>query len=242
MGIDTDLLGNAVVTGYTNSTNFPTVRALQSVHRGGFYDAFVTKLARDGSAVLFSTYLGGSGDDIADAIALDLLGNIHLTGWTQSANSPTLRPFQAANAGGYDAFITKINLLGSGFLYLAHFGEAAMTTEWASLWTRRETLQSPGQPPPPICRCSVHSSEQSRRLRCFRGEMGRESRHAHLLELSRRERRRLSPKASRFRLQRLSVTGFTTSTNFPTVRALQRQIGGGRCVHLPDIRDGKQWK
>ena len=89
----------------------------------GFYEKPSRNWVRDGSAVLFRHILEGSGDDIADAIALDLLGNIHLTGWTQSANSPTLRPFQAANAGGDDAFITKINLLSYGSL--THSGESS---------------------------------------------------------------------------------------------------------------------
>ena len=65
-GIAVDSSGNAYVTGYTTSTNFPTMNPLQPVNGGGTYDAFVTKLNPSGSALVYSTYLGGSGDDIGE--------------------------------------------------------------------------------------------------------------------------------------------------------------------------------
>jgi hypothetical protein len=106
-GIALDSSRNAYVTGYTKSTNFPTNHPLQPAHA---FDAFVTKLSPTGSALVYSTYVGGSnGSDIGYGIAVDSTGNAYVTGYTHSTNFPTKNPFQGANAGGYDAFVTKIS-------------------------------------------------------------------------------------------------------------------------------------
>ena len=93
-GIAVDSSGNAYVTGYTYSTDFPTVNPLQG-SLGGGRDAFITKLNPVGSALVYSTYLGGSNDDQANAIAVDPSGNAYVTGFTESTNFPILDPFQA---------------------------------------------------------------------------------------------------------------------------------------------------
>ena len=106
--ITVDSAGNAYVTGNTTSTNFPTQNALQSVSGGG-QDAFVTKINSSGSALVDSTYLGGSGNDFGGGIAVDTSGAVYVVGGTASTNFPTATPLQAANGGGAnDAFITKI--------------------------------------------------------------------------------------------------------------------------------------
>ncbi|MBC8030277.1 MAG: SBBP repeat-containing protein [Pyrinomonadaceae bacterium] len=104
-----DSSGNAYVAGFTASTDFPTVNPTQAANAGGSNDAFVAKLNAAGAALLFSTYLGGSGGDSGFAIAVDSAGNAYVAGITTSTNFPTLNPVQAANAGGDDAFLTKIN-------------------------------------------------------------------------------------------------------------------------------------
>ncbi|WP_293369624.1 SBBP repeat-containing protein [Microcoleus sp. CAWBG556] len=106
--ITLDSANNVYVTGDTTSTNFPTKNAIQSVSGGG-KDAFVTKINASGSALVDSTYLGGSGDDNGSGIAVDASGAVYVAGSTKSTNFPTATPLQAANGGGdYDAFITKI--------------------------------------------------------------------------------------------------------------------------------------
>jgi hypothetical protein len=109
-GIAVDLLGQAYVTGLTVSADFPvTPGAVQPAHAGGTFDAFVAKLGRSGSALVYSTYLGGGGDDIGIDIAVDLLGQAYVTGATFSADFPvTSRAVQPAFAGGSDAFVVKI--------------------------------------------------------------------------------------------------------------------------------------
>ncbi|MCX6617417.1 MAG: SBBP repeat-containing protein, partial [Acidobacteria bacterium] len=111
-GIAVDSNGNAYVTGETFSTNFPTWNASQTSN-GAVWDAFVTKLNPAGSALLYSTYLGGNADDMGRGIAVDTLGNAYVTGDTRSTDFPTT-PGALQTAGvGYDAFVTKLSAAGS---------------------------------------------------------------------------------------------------------------------------------
>ncbi len=121
-GIALDSARNAYVTGYTHSTNFPTKNPFQGVYPGGYYTAFVTKLSPTGSALVYSTYLGGSYADVAYGIAVDSTGNAYVTGSTGSANFPTKNPFQGVSAGNFDAFVTKLSPTGSALVYSTYLG------------------------------------------------------------------------------------------------------------------------
>jgi len=110
-GIAVDASGNAYVTGYTFSADFPTESPFQAY--AGSVDAFVTKLNAAGSALIYSTYLGGSADDLAASIALDSSGDAYVTGSTDSLDFPALNAFQSSNAGGTDAFVTKLDPAGA---------------------------------------------------------------------------------------------------------------------------------
>src|SRR5262249_10869756 len=83
---------------------------------------FVLKLNAAGSALLYSTYLGGSGDDHAEAIAIDAAGAAYVAGSTNSTNFPTVTPVQATNAGGVDAFVAKLSASGSSLVYSTYLG------------------------------------------------------------------------------------------------------------------------
>jgi len=108
-GIAVDAFGNAYVVGSTQDTNFLTVNPLQATFGGGIFDVFVTKFNASGSAVMFSSYLGGSASDGGAGIGLDAAGNAYLTGNTSSTNFPIANPLQAAFGGGSgDAFVAKI--------------------------------------------------------------------------------------------------------------------------------------
>jgi hypothetical protein len=120
-GVAVDSSGNAYVTGFTNSTDFPTLDPFQATNGGG-QDAFVTKLNPTGSGLVYSTYLGGSGNDVGTGIVVDSSGNAYVVGSTDSTNFPTLNPFQATNGGGQDAFVTKLNPTGSGLVYSTYLG------------------------------------------------------------------------------------------------------------------------
>ncbi len=123
-GIAVDADGNAYVTGQTGSSNFPTPNGFDTTYNGGLEDAFVTKINEDGSAIVFSTYLGGSEADFGYDIALDENRNVYVTGRTQSANFPTLNGFDPTYNGEGDAFVTKIRADGSGIVYSTFLGGA----------------------------------------------------------------------------------------------------------------------
>jgi uncharacterized repeat protein (TIGR01451 family) len=119
--VEADPAGNAYVTGFTLSANFPTANAFQATY-GGNEDAFVTKINPAGSALVYSTYLGGSSIDNGNGIAVDASGSAVVTGWALSTDFPTANALQAANAGSFDAFVTKLNSAGSAVLYSTYLG------------------------------------------------------------------------------------------------------------------------
>jgi hypothetical protein len=120
-GIAVDSAGNAYVIGTTTSTDFPTKNPLQPTNRGTI-NAFVTKVNATGSALVYSTYLGGSGQDFGLGIAVDSAGNAYVTGLSRSTDFPTKNPLQAAKGGDDDAFVSKINPTGSALVYSTYLG------------------------------------------------------------------------------------------------------------------------
>jgi hypothetical protein len=119
-GLALDANANIYVTGSTNSADFPVLNPVQP-NLDGTSDAFVTKLTADGSALVFSTYLGGSGDENLPqsgvnigAIAVDADGSVYLTGQTTSSDFPTVSPLQPMLQGTSNAFIAKIVEPGPG--------------------------------------------------------------------------------------------------------------------------------
>jgi hypothetical protein len=125
VGIAVDAAGNAYVTGATGSSDFPiTAGAVQPIFGGDFPDAFITKLNPSGSAIVYSSYLGGSNDDGASSVAVDISGNAYVTGATHSADFPTttgaLQP--TFGDGTRKAFVTKLDPAGSGLVYSTFLG------------------------------------------------------------------------------------------------------------------------
>ena len=112
--IAVDGAGNAYITGYTSSDNLPTTANATQKARSGGPDAYLLKLSPAGNSMLFSTFLGGTGEDRGTAVALDPKGGIYVTGVTGSANFPTASAMQGSNAGGLaDVFVTKFGPTGT---------------------------------------------------------------------------------------------------------------------------------
>ncbi len=128
--------GNAYVTGDTGSTNFPTTAGAFDESFNGSWDVFVTKINSTGSALLYSTFLGGSSSDGGSGIAIDGSGNAYVTGWTGSTDFPTTAGAydQSFNASSYsgDAFVTKLNSTGTALLYSTFLGGSV--GYWGSVW------------------------------------------------------------------------------------------------------------
>lgn len=119
-GIALDAQRNMLVTGTTSSNQFPLLNAFQTSRRGG-QEAFAAKISADGAAMLWSTYLGGSGEDEARAIGVDASGAAYVAGSTTSPDFPTLFPFQGALNGPRDAFLAKLDGAGA-LLFSTYFG------------------------------------------------------------------------------------------------------------------------
>jgi hypothetical protein len=120
-GITVDAWGNAYLTGLTSSLDFPTADPMQPQNRG-LQDVFVAKLNREGSALVYATYLGGSGGDSGVDIAIDWGGNAYVTGLTFSPDFPTVSPLQPAIAGPQDGFVAKLNGDGSALCFSTYLG------------------------------------------------------------------------------------------------------------------------
>ena len=119
-----DAAGNIYVAGRTTSSNFPVASALQTTLKGS-EDGFVLKLSAGGNQILFSTYLGGSGADAVNGIAVDPAGYIYLAGDTSSTNFPVYSGFSSASQGGQDAFVTKLTPSGNAIVYSSYLGGQA---------------------------------------------------------------------------------------------------------------------
>ena len=119
-GIAVDSNGNAIVTGTTTSFQYPVVAAAQG-NLAGQTDAVVSKLSASGGALLYSTYLGGTGNDQSLGIAVDPFGNAYVAGFSNGAFPVTAGALQTLIAGSNDCTVTKYNSLGA-VLYSTYLG------------------------------------------------------------------------------------------------------------------------
>jgi len=179
-GVAIDNTGsNAYVVGQTSSNNFPVLNPAQPAY-GGSFDAFVAKVSSAGTKV-FATYLGGSGDDRGTGVAVNSAGAAYVTGFTSSTNFPTVTPLQIANGGGFDAFVAKLNPAGSALLYSTYLGGSANENTLSAVTATN-----------PIALDSASNAY---------------------------------------------ITGYTSSTNFPTGTPLQPANGGSQDVFIAKISD-----
>ena len=142
LAVAVDSAGNAYVAGTTNSLDFPLANPVQAVRGkavGYGFDAFLSKISSDGTKLLYSTYLGGSGDDAANAVAVDSAGEAYITGSTDWTDFPTVNAIQAApgnNPGG--SFVAKFDATGGKLLYSTYLsgggGSSIVVDAQGSAW------------------------------------------------------------------------------------------------------------
>ena len=126
-GIAVDSLGDAYITGFTTSTAFPVVPSTGEVQPAiastdGTSDGFVTEVNPTGTGLIYSTYLGGTSNELPFAIAIDAAGSAYVTGFTDSSDFPTASPVQPAYSGNQDAFVTKLAPGGTSLVYSTYLG------------------------------------------------------------------------------------------------------------------------
>ena len=125
--------GTVIVAGATKSTNFPrNSGATITTDAGGSFDTILFKLNASGTNVVFSSVIGGNRDDIAQALAVDSIGNIYVAGTTSSTDLPvSANAFQKTNAGGFsasdpifrgDAFLIKLDPTGTSLMFATYLG------------------------------------------------------------------------------------------------------------------------
>lgn len=124
-GTAVDADGNVYIAGDTTTSGLPVSSgAFQSTYKGST-DAFVAKLDPTGSTVLYCTYIGGTQDESAKAIAVDIAGDAYVSGETRSTDFPVKNAVQTTLGGGYDAFLLKLNPSGSALIYSTYLGGGA---------------------------------------------------------------------------------------------------------------------
>jgi hypothetical protein len=236
-GVALDTTGNAYVTGWTNSTTFPTVNALQQ-YSGGGSDAFVAKLDPTGATLLFSTYLGGTQREgefqTSCGIAVDSFGSVYVTGTTSSLDFPTMRALQPVYGGGGDAYVSKLdtngammystylggtNLDSGHAIVVNHAGEAFVTgTTYSTDFPTTPHVFQPTLAPTldPILSnndafvTKVNASGDSLAYSTYLGGQHQEVGYALAVDLS----------------GNVCVTGYTSSINFPVVSPFKSSVGG----------------
>ncbi len=127
LAIAVDVSGSAYVTGWTESSDFPTTPGAFDTSHNSHADAFVAKLNADGSELVYSTFLSGASGDYGEAIAVDGVGSAYVTGWTGSSDFPTTAgAFDTTPNGNSDTFVVKFNADGSGLAYSTFLGGYAV--------------------------------------------------------------------------------------------------------------------
>ncbi|MCC6539832.1 MAG: hypothetical protein IT162_19950, partial [Bryobacterales bacterium] len=122
--VTTDEYHNAYIAGVTGSTNFPILGAVQSTYGGGTLDGFYAKID-SGGLLLHSTFVGGTGSDVATAVRVDAARRAYVTGYTTSANLPLFGAIQPTIGGNYDAFLMRYDVPGTPLTYGSFLGGTA---------------------------------------------------------------------------------------------------------------------
>ena len=228
--IAVDLAGNAYVTGATNSSDFAVANAPQGACKScpNVNDAFVAEISAGGSGLVYSTYLGGGGDDQGMAVAVDLAGNAYVTGSTLSTDFPTTSgAYQTSLLGGSSAFVTKVNANGSSLGYSTYLGGNNYTygqgiallagiayvtgTTNATTFPAVNAIQSSRAGLPDAFLTELNATGSSLYFSTYLGGSSFDEANAVALD----------PLANAY------LAGDTKSTNFPSQNAFQGAFGGG---------------
>jgi hypothetical protein len=123
MDLVLDNSGRPVIVGFTSSTNFPTTTGAFDRTANGSLDAFVVRIASNGTGMGYASYLGGSGIDRAFGLALDDRENVYITGETNAGNFPTSsNAYDSSYNGSLDIFLAKLNASAGTLLYSSYIG------------------------------------------------------------------------------------------------------------------------
>ncbi|NES07094.1 MAG: hypothetical protein F6K22_32410 [Okeania sp. SIO2F4] len=257
-GITIDNQGNIYITGNTNSIDFPiTPNAVQNSFGGGNEfgngDAFVAKYSPDGT-LIYATYIGGSGQDFGTDIAVDITGDIYVTGNTNSVDFPTVNALQNTYGGGEfsgDAFVVKLSNDGSNILYSTYLGgqdndfsSAIAVDNNGDVYLTGNTgatLRFPIQPIPgvgnfPITENAVQNTLISEFNRdAFVSKISTDGSQLIYSTLLGGNDTEISQDITLDNSGNAYITGETRSIDFPTINAIQNTIGGDADVFITQL-------
>ena len=222
--------GEAFVTGYTLSTDFPVLSAYDATNAGGSSagDVFVTRFNAAGSGLVYSTFLGGAADDAGLAIALDSADNAFVTGYTLSTDFPVVAPFDATHNAYLDAFASKLGPSGNSLAYSTYLGGsgndlgAGIDVDYLGFAYVTGNTFSPNFP----TRAAVDSTFAAGAdafATCF-GQPGDTLVYSTFLGSGALD---FGYAVAVDTGQNAYIGGYTSSTTFPTVNAIQGTHGGG---------------
>ncbi len=246
-GVAIDQSGNAYLAGFTSASDFPTENAFQNIF-GGSFDAFVAKFDTNGSgatSLIFCSYLGGTGDDKAYGLAIDnTASNIYIVGQTSSNNFPLLSPAQPAFGGSFDAFIAKVSTTGTKIYatYLGGTGDdrgtgIAVNSAGAAYVTGfTSSTNFPTLTPLQISNGGsfdtfVAKLNPAGSAFLYSTYLGGSANESNASTVTSTNPIALDSSSDAY------ITGFTSSTNFPTVTPLQSANAGGQDAFVVKIAD-----
>jgi len=233
--VEVDSNANAYVVGSTESADFPTVNAEQSTF-GGSVDAFAAKISTGGSSLIYSTYIGGSGVDFSNGLAIDSSGDLFVFGDTGSTNFPVLNAFQSVSGGGTDGWLAELSPTGS-LLHSTYIGGSGGDA------VRGGKVDSSGN----IYLTGNTTSTNFPTLNAIQPNYGGGNNDAWVAKLN------LSGSSLVYSTYlggssddgasdiafdasgNVYVVGYTSSTNFPTANAIQKTLAGGTNAFLTKI-------
>ncbi|NEQ37736.1 MAG: hypothetical protein F6K40_16280 [Okeania sp. SIO3I5] len=257
-GITIDNQGNTYITGSTNSLDFPiTSNAVQNSFGGGdefgLGDAFVAKYSPDGT-LIYATYIGGSGDDFGTDIAVDITGDIYVTGNTNSVDFPTVNALQNTYGGGEfsgDAFAVKLSNDGSNILYSTYLGgqdndfsSAIAVDNNGDVYITGETgatLRFPIQPIPGVGDFPTTENARQNTLvtefnrDAFVSKISTDGSQLIYSTLLGGNDTEISQDITVDNNGNVYITGETRSLDFPTINAVQNTIGGDADVFITQL-------
>lgn len=239
-----DRAGNTYVTGDTASTNFPVVAPVEGgLHTAGpcqrdaiptCVDAFVLKLSSGGNKLLYSTFIGGQGDDYGHGVAVDRTGNVYVTGSTDSTDFPVSHAGQSQFAGGRgdgDAYLLKLNGAGTNIVFSTYLGGSgnddaqALRLSGGKLYLAGST-SSANFPIVHGWQTSLAGHADAFVARFTRGGTLTYSTYLGGTETD-------GALGIAIRAGKIFVAGSTGSADFPTVHSI-RPFGGGSCDEAPE--------
>ncbi len=145
--VDLDIYGNVYVTGSTRSTDFPLVNPYQAEFRGGndiITDLFISKFDPTGTTLMYSTFLGGTGDDFVERIMVDEVGIAYIAGYTYSPDFPLVNPLYGTLNGTYDVSLSSLTPNGQLLTFSTYLGGSEMESAWDIALDENRNIQMVG--------------------------------------------------------------------------------------------------